>query len=35
MYKMICIDIDGTLIRDDLTVSERVKDAVRKAPLHR
>ncbi len=31
MYKMICIDIDGTLIRDDLTVSERVKDAVKKA----
>lgn len=31
MYKMICIDIDGTLIRDDLTISDRVKEAVRKA----
>lgn len=31
MYKMICIDIDGTLIRHDLTISDRVKEAIRKA----
>lgn len=31
MYKMICIDIDGTLIRDDLTLSEKVKETVQKA----
>lgn len=31
MYKMICIDIDGTLIRPDLTVSDRVAGAIAKA----
>jgi len=31
MYKMICIDIDGTLIRPDLTISERVAQAIGKA----
>ncbi|MFH5834613.1 Cof-type HAD-IIB family hydrolase [Proteiniclasticum sp. C24MP] len=31
MYKMICIDIDGTLIRPDLTVSDRVAQAIGKA----
>ncbi len=31
MYKMICIDIDGTLIRPDQTISTRVADAIRKA----
>ena len=31
MYKMICIDIDGTLIRPDLTLSDRVISAIRKA----
>lgn len=31
MYKMICIDIDGTLIRPDLTVSSRVMKAIGKA----
>jgi len=31
MYKMICIDIDGTLIRPDMTVSKRVADAISKA----
>ena len=28
---MICIDIDGTLIRPDLTVSDRVISAIKKA----
>ncbi|HSR04857.1 MAG TPA: Cof-type HAD-IIB family hydrolase, partial [Proteiniclasticum sp.] len=31
MYKMICIDIDGTLIRPDMTVSKRVAEAISKA----
>ena len=31
MYKMICIDIDGTLIRPDLTISDRVISAIAKA----
>lgn len=31
MYKMICIDIDGTLVRPDLSISPRVKEAIKKA----
>lgn len=31
MYKMICIDIDGTLIRSDLTLAEETMEAVREA----
>ena len=31
MYKMICIDIDGTLVKPDLTISQRVKEAIEKA----
>lgn len=31
MYKMICIDIDGTLIRSDLTLAKETVEAVRKA----
>ena len=31
MYKMICIDIDGALILPDLTMSDRVISAIKKA----
>ena len=31
MYKMICIDIDGTLIQSDLTLAMETVEAVRKA----
>ncbi len=30
-YKMIVLDIDDTLIRDDKTISDRVKDSLKKA----
>lgn len=31
MYKLIALDMDGTLLREDKTVSDRTKDAIRKA----
>ena len=29
--KMIAIDLDGTLLRDDCTISERTREAVEEA----
>ncbi|WP_238882200.1 sugar-phosphatase [Clostridium sp. YIM B02551] len=31
MYKIIAIDMDGTLLREDKTVSDRTKEAIKKA----
>ena len=31
MYKLIALDMDGTLLREDKTVSQRTKDAIKKA----
>lgn len=31
MYKLVAIDMDGTLLREDKTVSEKTKDVIKKA----
>ena len=31
MYKLIAIDMDGTLLREDKTISDRTKEAIKKA----
>ena len=31
MYKLIAVDMDGTLLREDKTISDRTKEAIRKA----
>ena len=31
MYKLIAVDMDGTLLREDKTISDRTKKAIHKA----
>lgn len=31
MYKLVAIDMDGTLLKEDKTVSEKTKEAIKKA----
>ena len=31
MYKLIAVDMDGTLLREDKTISDRTKEAIRGA----
>ncbi|MCG4546396.1 HAD-IIB family hydrolase, partial [Clostridium perfringens] len=31
MYKLVAIDMDGTLLKEDKTISEKTKEAIKKA----
>ncbi len=34
MYKLVCIDVDGTLLNDDKNISRKNIDVIRKASSH-